>query len=325
MKLNKGKYRKYLSQSILLEERGAPEILRAVLFFIVILLLLFLYWASKVELKEQISAHGEVVPGQGHVDLQISRSGVLKEIHVENNQLVHQGQVVLSLDSRRIALELQQEEISKALEESRLRSYQREWATLYPLYEENLVSQQEFQRLESSIVQSRGNLSIIESRIQTLQLDLQGSELIAAMTGRIHGLGNLHEGTVLRSGELICQILPEEGLFQAEVSIEPSQRGRIEEGQSVELRFPSYPYGRFGGMDARLDSISSSTYIGPDGKSYYRGYISIPQRFLEQQGQHFELVLGMPVSAEIVTGSKTLLSYMVFPVKASFRNAFREE
>ncbi len=71
MILNARKYKKHLSQSILLKERGAPEVLRLILIFLVLVVGCFLYWASIVELKETVSAQGEIIPGEGFITLEI--------------------------------------------------------------------------------------------------------------------------------------------------------------------------------------------------------------------------------------------------------------
>ena len=70
--------------------------------------------------------------------------------------------------------------------------------------------------------------------------------------------------------------------------------------------------------------ISPSTYFDEERQPYYKAQIKLAKKYLGNQPEKYRLIPGMTVQADIRTGEKTVLDYLLKPVYRGFQNAFQE-
>ena len=73
-----------------------------------------------------------------------------------------------------------------------------------------------------------------------------------------------------------------------------------------------------------MQRVSASTYLDPQSQPYYRAEISLDRSYLGTDPNRHRLLPGMTVQADIVTGKKSVLDYILKPVYRGFQTAFRE-
>lgn len=95
-------------------------------------------------------------------------------------------------------------------------------------------------------------------------------------------------------------------------------------GQPVNVKVSSYDFSRYGTIDGILEYISATTFTNDDNSRYYMGRVSIAQNHVGKDPQKNLIVPGMTVQADIVTGSKSILAYLLKPIHNSITSAFSE-
>jgi membrane fusion protein, adhesin transport system len=131
-------------------------------------------------------------------------------------------------------------------------------------------------------------------------------------------------GQVLQAGELIASIVPLDGEIVAEVQIPPQDIGYIKQGQKADVQVSTFDSVRFGKVPGTVRQISATTFHSPEGVPYYKAVIGLDRGFVTFAGQRHRVLPGMVVQAEIATGSKSLMAYMLKPIYNNYSTAFSE-
>ncbi|MBF0213215.1 MAG: HlyD family type I secretion periplasmic adaptor subunit [Magnetococcales bacterium] len=130
---------------------------------------------------------------------------------------------------------------------------------------------------------------------------------------------------VVPPGGLLTEIVPVETTRRVETRINTRDVGHIRAGQRVTVKVTTYDFSRYGGIDGVLEAISATTFKDPtDPTPYYKGIIRLDRAYVGGDPKRNEVLPGMAVQADIHTGSKTLMEYMLKPIYSSIDTAFRE-
>jgi membrane fusion protein, type I secretion system len=147
--------------------------------------------------------------------------------------------------------------------------------------------------------------------------------IVAPISGTVYQLAVHTIGGVINPGEEIMLIVPEKDQLVVEAQISPAQIDRVHADQEAILRFTSF------GSRETPEYKGNVVTVSPDlitdqrtGVSYYKARITMPQDALDDLGARF--VPGMPVEVFIVTGDRTVLSYLTKPLADQIMHTFRE-
>lgn len=157
-------------------------------------------------------------------------------------------------------------------------------------------------------------LAEVEETLQRLQARVDRLEIKSPSQGYVQDLKVQTVGQVIQPGALLMQIVPDNGVLEAEVRIAPKDIGFVKAGQDVSLRVTSFDYSRFGVARGKLMRVSASSVVGTDNKPYYKGLVVMPNPYVGNVPGRNLLQAGMSVEAEILTGEKTLLAYLIKPL-----------
>ena len=175
------------------------------------------------------------------------------------------------------------------------------------------------ERLDQLMEKKAENAELIDK----LQGRVARLEIVAPVKGVVKGLELNTVGAVVRPGETLMDIVPMDESLVIQVKIPPQHIGHIEVGQKVEVKFSSFDFSRYGVVPGKLDRISATTFTGANGERYYQGRILLDRNYVGQSKAN-RVLPGMTVMAEIITGRKTLLDYLLKPVHNALKTAFSE-
>jgi adhesin transport system membrane fusion protein len=168
-----------------------------------------------------------------------------------------------------------------------------------------------------------GEIAQIKESITKLQDRVTRLEIKAPVSGIVKGLKTNTLKGVIQPGEEIMQIVPANAM-EIEGQINPKDIGNTQVGQDVTIKVSAYDYSRFGSVDGKLHAISASTFLDDNKKPYYKAFITMDQLYVGKNPKVNHIAVGMTVTAEIHTGEKTLLQYLVKPVYNAVKTSFRE-
>jgi len=177
----------------------------------------------------------------------------------------------------------------------------------------------ELHKIESDLAQAKENLKKRNDRVARL-------EVRSPVTGYVKGLRINTIGSVIPAGQTLMEIVPAGEKLVVEARILPQQVGRISVGQEVQVKVDSYDYVRYGTIEGKLESISAMTFSDEVRRQdYYKGRIALSHDYAGQvPGSHL-IMPGMTVDADIVTGEKSVLGYLLKPIQVAVRNAMTEQ
>ncbi len=164
-------------------------------------------------------------------------------------------------------------------------------------------------------------------------------ELRASQSGTVKDLATHTVGTVAAPGTILLTLVPLQDEVMAEVWVGNQDVGFVRHQQGVKLKLAAYPFQKYGllqGQVARLSADASEMPAGasrPDQQGSrdrpgiplaFRTLVHLETQSLQSGGQALALAAGMQVTAEINLGRRSVLEYLLSPLKAAFHEAGRE-
>jgi membrane fusion protein, adhesin transport system len=142
--------------------------------------------------------------------------------------------------------------------------------------------------------------------------------------GRVQQVLQRSPGEVVRPGETIARIVPLGDALVAEVYVKPDDIAAVKVGDRTELKVTAYDFGKYGKIKGEIKSISPTTTENEDKHSYYKVIVKFDASRSDRYTAEWQLQSGMTVDAEIVSGSKSLLQYLLKPIYRGIDVAFSE-
>lgn len=147
--------------------------------------------------------------------------------------------------------------------------------------------------------------------------------VVAPVRGFVQNLQARNVGAVIPAGGLLMEIVPVDDELQIEAKISTRDVGHVRIGQTVSVKVSTFDFIRYGDVKGTLHSVSATTYIDEQtGESYYKAKINLNKQYVGTDENI--LTPGMTVQADIITGEKTLMEYILKPIVISLNQAFRE-
>ncbi len=146
----------------------------------------------------------------------------------------------------------------------------------------------------------------------------------APVSGIVKGLEVHTIGGVVPPGAVVLEVVPMDREMVVEARISSRDVGHVRAGQPVTVKVATYDYARYGGVPGTLTGVSASTFVAEDGTPFYKGFVELDRGYVGGDPKHNHVLPGMTIHADIKTGSKTLLQYLLKPFYASVDESFHE-
>ncbi|TIS81008.1 MAG: HlyD family efflux transporter periplasmic adaptor subunit, partial [Mesorhizobium sp.] len=146
-------------------------------------------------------------------------------------------------------------------------------------------------------------------------------------------------GSVLQSGERLITLVPAKAPLEIETNVVGRSSGFVHVGDPVVIKFDTFPYSQYGlahgtvrtlspdsfsAQEQARDPDSSLAMLPSNTEPFYRTRISIDQVALHDVPAGFALTPGMPVTADVQVGRRTVLKYMLGVMLPIGQEAMRE-
>jgi adhesin transport system membrane fusion protein len=131
-------------------------------------------------------------------------------------------------------------------------------------------------------------------------------------------------GGVISPGNKIIDIVPREDSLLVELKIKPADIAYVNVGQLARLKFSAYDFAIHGSLQGIVTFVSADTIINEEGESFFLVRVKPVKPFLGARTGELPIKIGMTAEADILTGKKTILSYLTEPVHRGIDKALRE-
>ncbi len=152
-------------------------------------------------------------------------------------------------------------------------------------------------------------------------------ELVSPSDAVVLEIAKLSQGSVARGTEAMFTLVPLDTALEAEVEIDAGEVGYVKNKDIARVKFDAFPYQKHGMLEGRLRTISEDAFRREGGQntySYYLGRIDLGDKKLEKLPQGARLLPGMTLSAEIVVGKRTVMSYLLWPLTKAVGESMQE-
>jgi hemolysin D len=196
-------------------------------------------------------------------------------------------------------------------------------------------------RAEVSQSLSEANSRISDARelFNKAKLRKQLVELRSEADAIVQSVAKVSVGSVLQSGERLITLVPADAPLQIETNIVGRSSGFVHVGDPVVIKFDTFPYSQYGlahgtvralspdsfsAQEQARDPNSSLAMLPSDTEPFYRTRISIDQVALHDVPAGFTVTPGMPVTADVKVGRRTVLKYILGVMLPIGQEAMRE-
>lgn len=131
-------------------------------------------------------------------------------------------------------------------------------------------------------------------------------------------------GGVIQPGDDLVEIIPLDDSLLFEARIRPQDIAFLHPGQEAMIKITAYDFTIYGGLKGELEHISADTVTDEQGESYYLIRLRTERNYLGDSDHPLLIIPGMIASVDIITGQKSILSYLLKPVLRARAEALRE-
>ncbi len=175
-----------------------------------------------------------------------------------------------------------------------------------------------FQDAQAEMAKAEEDLTSVEQVLADRSAQFEHAELRAPTDGMVNLITQTTIGAVLRPGDEIMQVLPTGDDLIVEAKVRSADIGFVHSGLHATIKLDAYDYSIYGTMEGEVNYISPDALVEktPQGdQAYYRAHVRITaKRFKGDKARKVEIQPGMTATVEVITGSNTVLGYIVKPV-----------
>lgn len=169
---------------------------------------------------------------------------------------------------------------------------------------------------------SQDDLASVEEKIRVVSDRKKRLIVYAPQDGKVKGFVFNTIGGVIKAGDTLMQIIPKNDRLVVQARLMPDDIEAIRIGLKAYIRISAYKSREHNAISGHVLSVSGDTFKDEHtGSAYYKVDIDLNRKDLEK----IKLYPGMLAQVEIITGSRTVLHYLVDPILESFHRSFKED
>jgi adhesin transport system membrane fusion protein len=174
--------------------------------------------------------------------------------------------------------------------------------------------------------------SQVNQKIAVNQQSLSGAggrpgrmELRSPVDGVVNDVQVTTIGGFVQAGEKVMEVVPMGDKLLVETRVKPSDIAFIKVGDKALVKVTAYDFATYGGLDGRVVQVSAdSIYDEVERQAYFNVIVETDRAYLFAAGRRLPIAPGMITDTQIITGRKSVLSYLLKPVLKARSDALRE-
>ncbi len=147
------------------------------------------------------------------------------------------------------------------------------------------------------------------------------SQVRSPVRGRVQRLLANTVGGVVQPGKDIVEVVPLDDQLILEAKVQPRDIAFIHPNQEATVKFTAYDFSIYGGLAAKVENISPDTVVDEKGNAFYLVRVRTTQASFSDK---LPVIPGMTAEVDILTGHKSVMSYLLKPVLKARAYALRE-
>jgi hemolysin D len=150
------------------------------------------------------------------------------------------------------------------------------------------------------------------------------TQLTAPTSGTVQQVAVHTEGGVVTEAQMLMVIVPKDAQVTAEVVIDNKDIGFVNAGQVAEIKLETFPFTRYGTISATVKSVAADAVNDEKRGAIFPAVLTLAQNTIAVDGKRITLSPGMNVTAEIKTGRRRVIEYLLSPVQRAMSESLGE-
>lgn len=181
------------------------------------------------------------------------------------------------------------------------------------------------QEVRKDLSEARRQIEEMGNRETKFKDAVYRTDLKAPMAGIVKVLYINNVGAVVPAGGTLLDLVPDGDRMVVEAHLPPQDVGYVKAGQKAVIQLASADATRLGRIDGHVVNVSPDSVTDKDGKvSYYIVKVETSKSYFGSEEQRYPLSPGVQVTVGILTGQRTVLGYLLYPVLRSMPFALGE-
>ena len=176
-------------------------------------------------------------------------------------------------------------------------------------------------QMSGELSETMSKLASVSQSGLALEDKVKHADIKSPMRGIVKRLLVNTVGAVVQPGKEVVEVVPLDDALILEVQITPKDIGFLRPGQEATVKFTAYDFSIYGGLSADVIQIGADSVLDEKGNAFYHIRVRTRKSSL---GAGLPIIPGMVAQVDILTGKKTILSYLLKPVLRAKANALTE-
>ncbi len=178
--------------------------------------------------------------------------------------------------------------------------------------------------LMQELTDDREKLASYQQELIKYEEALKRTVVKAPLSGYVQQLVYHTKGGVVETAKPIMNLVPEDYKLEADVMILNKDIGFVRPEQDVEIKIDSFPFTKYGTIKGKVRNISGDAVQDEKLGLVFNARLSLLDNKIKADGQFIQLKPGMSVTAEIKTGKRRVIEYLLSPVMKYLNESMRE-
>ncbi len=168
-------------------------------------------------------------------------------------------------------------------------------------------------------------IAVNQQTLRGAQGRLSRAELRSPVDGVVNDVQVTTRGGFVQAGQKIMEVVPLGDKLLVETRVKPSDIAFIKVGDRALVKVTAYDFSIYGGLEGRVVQVSAdSIYDETTREAYFNVIVETDRSFLTTAGRRLPITPGMMTDTQIITGRKSVLSYLLKPVLKAKSDALTE-
>ncbi len=169
-----------------------------------------------------------------------------------------------------------------------------------------------------SISKAVSEIALLKETIKVAKDQLSRTTIKAPASGTVNQVFFSTVGAVVRPGETILEIVPDDGSILVETRVSPKDIGYVVHNMKTTLKLTAYDYSIYGTLQGKVVKIGADTVIDEDTRNRQRSYVVTiainPDSLMKWKNRKLDIRTGMVVEAELEAGHMRIIDYILRPL-----------
>ena len=181
------------------------------------------------------------------------------------------------------------------------------------------------QDARAELSEAEAQLAVIQETLRAAKDRVFRADIKSPVDGIVNKINSNTVGGVVQAGQTLMEVVPLEDSLFIEAKIRPADIAFVRSKQAAVVKITAYDFSIYGGLEGEVERISAdSVYDEQLHENFYLVTVKTLQNTLKTEKENLPIIPGMVASVDILTGKKSVLEYLLKPIKKARNEAMRE-